>query len=135
MSSAKLARRPLAPARNTSKAGVPRDHETIRERALLEHRFELHDGHRGQWRKVVRIYELQQILSKVGERGVDPQLDTSGKKRKSLKQSFHIRIRDIRRVHAESSGDLRKLSGEFHAHLSDVLQFTIVVTKQARIHD
>ena len=59
-------------------------HETVRKRALLQHRLELHDSHGWQRRQIIRINELQQVLRKFRELGIDPQLNTCSKKRESF---------------------------------------------------
>jgi hypothetical protein len=95
---------------------------------------QLRDDHRRRGGQIVRIHDVEQRLREAGELGVELELHARGEKRHALDQPLDVGIADLEVAHAEPRRNLRKLIGEFGAHLAQMPQLDVVILEQSRIH-
>ena len=94
----------------------------------------LGNQHGGYGCEKIRIKNLDQTLRKLRELGVELELDTRCEKRKTLQQSFDVRVLHILVVDVQAPGDLGKLQAELPAHFLQVFQLLLVMADEARVH-
>ena len=83
----------------------------------------------------MRVDHLHQVLGEHRLLRIEFQLHARGQKREAFQQPLHVRVGAFEAFHAQPAGDLRILARELAAHFTDVLQFPVVITQQARVHD
>ncbi|KPW78793.1 Marine sediment meta DNA [Pseudomonas syringae pv. coriandricola] len=105
------------------------------QRTLVRVRLQLHDGHRGCGRQVVRIGDFQQVMGEGRVFGVQFELYASGQVSEPFQQALDIRICAIEARQGQTPGDFRVFPGELGGAFADVLQFLVVQPQQAGIHE
>ena len=78
---------------------------------------EPHDGHRRNWREVMRIKYVKKRLGYFRKFVVNLEADTSGQKGESFDEAFDVRVFAFVAFKQESRGDLGVLAGKLRAHL------------------
>ena len=96
--------------------------------------LKLRDQHRRGRREVVRVDDLEQRLGEARELRLHLELNAGREEGDPFEQPLDVRIRHLEAGHPQPGGDLRELLGELGTHLAQVLQFSVVVPEQARVH-
>ncbi len=109
---------------------MPRWSDTL---ALLG--LQLHHGHRRHRRQKMWIEHFRQVLREYRLLGFQLELHARGEKRKSFQQTFDIRVGAVDAAHPEPARHFRIRLRELRTHLAHMLQLTVVVMEQARVHD
>jgi hypothetical protein len=103
-----------------------------RQCRVSQRRLQLRHHHRRRGRQVVRVDDLEQPFGEARKFGVQLELHPGGQEREAFQQAFDIGVADLDAIHAQAGRDLRELLRELGTHLTQVLQFLVVVAKQSR---
>ncbi len=122
------------PAAEGTQDRPTRDVKPVGQRALREIGLHLQHGHRWRGRKVMRVDDLKKVLAEAWKLGVELELDPRGQKSERLEQTLHVWVRTLQRLQAKTARDFGKLARKLPTHLSQILQFAVVVAQQPGVH-